>query len=257
MKQSIFSLSGRSALITGGSRGLGNAVARAFAKAGADVVIAGRSADALRSAATLLQSESANKTICIPADLTRRQDVKRLAASATDALGKIDILVNNAGRHHAQSIENVDEDNWDELLELNLTSCMLLTRSLAAGMKDRGWGRIINISSILGLASRMECAAYSTSKAALIGLTRATAVDLGAFGITANCIVPGPFNVTSPDAVPTDRQRERFARWTALGRWGHPDELAGPALLLASDAGSYITGAVIAVDGGALGRTLA
>ena len=134
---------------------------------------------------------------------------------------------------------------------------MTFTNKAAGEMKERGWGRIINVSSVLGLASRRKCAAYSVSKAALIGFTRASAIDLGPFGITVNCLAPGPFNVRAPDATPTDRQRENFTRWTALGRWGRPDELAGPALLLASDAGSYTTGTVIAVDGGALASTLA
>ncbi|MBT3192875.1 MAG: SDR family oxidoreductase [Verrucomicrobia bacterium] len=257
MAHDIFSLSGRSALVTGGSRGLGEAIARAFVQYGADVVIASRQEESLKSTASRLQTEGTGRVAFVPADLTRREDVARLAHLAREAFGKIDILVNNAGSHHAQAVTDIVQRDWDELLELNLTSCMMLTRALAGEMKERGWGRIINVSSVLGLASRRKCAAYSVSKAALIGFTRASAIDLGPFGITVNCLAPGPFNVRAPDATPTDRQRENFTRWTALGRWGRPDELAGPALLLASDAGSYTTGTVIAVDGGALASTLA
>ena len=123
-------------------------------------------------------------------------------------------------------------------------------------MRSRKWGRIINISSILGLASRARSSAYSASKAAIVGLTKASALDLGRHGITVNCLAPGAFNATNPEMHPTPRQVSNFERSTALGRWGKPRELVGPVILLASEAGSYITGTVLAVDGGALARTL-
>jgi gluconate 5-dehydrogenase len=254
--QELFNLRGHSALITGGSRGLGKAIATAFANAGADVLISARQEDSLRDAAAELHAEGHNQVHWLAADLSKRAAVSQLVRMATGLLGKVDILVNNAGSYHSETITEIQQSNWDALIELNLTSCMLLMQELAPPMKERRWGRIINISSILGVAGREGSGAYSATKAALIGLTRATAIDLGPYGVTVNCLAPGPFNVATPDATPTDLQKQNFARRTALGRWGRPPEIAGAALLLASNAGSYITGTTIAVDGGALARTL-
>jgi len=132
---------------------------------------------------------------------------------------------------------------------------MELTRGLVPQMKERRWGRIIHISSIMGLASKEGRNSYSATKAALIGMAKASALDLGSFGITVNCLAPGPFLTDLPGSLLTDEQKAQFADRTALGRWGDPKELAGPALLLASEAGSYITGETIVVDGGTLCKT--
>ena len=132
---------------------------------------------------------------------------------------------------------------------------MALTRALVPQMKERRWGRIIHISSIMGLASKEGRNAYSATKSALLGLARASALDLGEFGITVNCIAPGPFLTDLPGKLLSDEEKQVFAERTALGRWGRPRELAGPALLLASEAGSYITGAVLVVDGGSTIKT--
>ena len=169
-------------------------------------------------------------------------------------MGKIDILVNNAGANVPQAIDQIRDEDWDRLVELNLTSCMALTRALVPGMKERRWGRVIHISSIMGLASTAGRNAYSATKAALLGLARASALDLGAFNITVNCIAPGPFATEMPMSILSPEQQAALAARTALDRWGQPEELAGPALLLASEAGSYITGTVLVVDGGALAR---
>jgi NAD(P)-dependent dehydrogenase (short-subunit alcohol dehydrogenase family) len=131
---------------------------------------------------------------------------------------------------------------------------MALTRALVPGMKQRHWGRVIHISSIMGLSSKEGRNAYSATKSALIGLARASALDLGAFGVTVNCIAPGPFATELPMTLLGPEEQAAFAARTALGRWGQPEELAGPVLLLASNAGSYITGSVLVVDGGILCR---
>jgi NAD(P)-dependent dehydrogenase (short-subunit alcohol dehydrogenase family) len=170
-------------------------------------------------------------------------------------MGHVDILINNAGSNNPQSIENIDDADWDRIVELNLSSCMALSRALVGSMKERRWGRIIHISSIMGLASKEGRGAYSATKSALIGLARAMALDLGEYNITVNCLAPGPFLTDLPGNLLTDEQKKVFADRTALGRWGRPDELAGPALLLASDAGSYITGETLVVDGGTLCKT--
>jgi NAD(P)-dependent dehydrogenase (short-subunit alcohol dehydrogenase family) len=254
MKSTIFDLSGRAAVITGGSRGLGKAMARAFAQAGADLLLCSRHADELEAAAVEIRAATGVRVECMTADMTRREDVQWLADAALAALGKVDILVNNAGYNVPQPIDQIDDATWDRLVELNLTSCMALTRALVPGMKQRRWGRVIHISSIMALASTAGRNAYSATKAALIGMAKASALDLGPFGITVNCIAPGPFATEMPMSILSLQQQEALAARTALGRWGRPEELAGPALLLASEAGSYITGSVLVVDGGAMAR---
>jgi NAD(P)-dependent dehydrogenase (short-subunit alcohol dehydrogenase family) len=188
----------------------------------------------------------------IVADLADRSDAERLAGDAVAAFEKIDILVNNAGSNIPEPSDAIRDENWDRILELNLSSCMALTRAVVPGMKERRWGRIIHISSVMGLMSKAGRGAYSATKAALIGLARAQALDLGPYGITANCLAPGPFLTDLPMSVLSPAEQQQFAEQTALGRWAKPEELAGPALLLASDAGSYITGATLLVDGGML-----
>ena len=252
----LFNLTNRVALVTGGSKGLGKAMARAFAEAGADVVISSRHGDELKKAATEIADTTSARVECIVADMTNRDDVKRLANDALARMGRIDILVNNAGSNTPQGIDAITDEAWDRIVELNLSSCMALTRALAPPMKERRWGRIIHISSIMGLVSKEGRNVYSATKSALIGLARASALDLGPFGITVNCIAPGPFLTDLPLSVFSKEQIQAIADHTALGRWGEPRELAGTALLLASDAGAYITGATIVVDGGAVCKSI-
>lgn len=252
MSRRLFDLTGKVALVTGGSKGLGKAMARGFAEAGADVVISSRHEDELRGAADEIREGTGVRVARIVADMTRRDDVRRLADEALATMGRVDILVNNAGSNTPQPIDEIHDEDWDRIVELNLSSCMALTRALVGPMKARKWGRIIHISSIMGLTSAAGRNAYSATKSALIGLARASANDLGSDGITVNCLAPGPFLTDLPAGLLTEEQQSAFARKTALGRWGHPEELVGPALLLASDAGSYITGATLVVDGGAL-----
>lgn len=256
MNNTLFDLSGRTALVTGGSKGLGRAIALGLARAGADVFLCSRHENELADAATDIQHQTGRRVEYLVADMARRDEVARLAEVAVTRLGKIDILINNAGSNLLAPIDQVPDEDWDYLLELNLSSCMALTRALVPGMKDRRWGRVIHVSSILGLASKEARNAYSATKTALIGLARASALDLGAFGITVNCIAPGLFATDLPRTTLTPDQWSTAAERTALGRWGQPEELVGPILLLASDAGSYITGSVLVVDGGILARGL-
>jgi NAD(P)-dependent dehydrogenase (short-subunit alcohol dehydrogenase family) len=169
-------------------------------------------------------------------------------------MGRVDILVNNAGTNIPQPIDEIKNEDWDRMLEINLTSIMVLTRALVPQMKARKWGRVIHISSVMGLVSKAGRNAYSATKSALIGLARANALDLGRDGITVNCIAPGPFLTDLPARLLSDEEKKEFSRFTALGRWADPKELVGPVLLLASDAGSYITGETLVVDGGWLAR---
>jgi len=253
---SMFDLSGRVALVTGGSKGLGKAMARGFALAGADIVISSRNGEELKSALTEILEGTERRGITAVTDLAKRGDAEALARTALARMGRVDILVNNAGTNIPAPIDQVQDEDWDRVLELNLTACMVLTRALVPQMKERRWGRIIHISSVLGLGSKAGRNTYSATKSALIGLARASALDLGSHGITVNCIAPGPFLTDLPAKILSPAEKESFAKQTALGRWGNPSELAGPALLLASEAGSYITGTTLLVDGGTLARTL-
>jgi NAD(P)-dependent dehydrogenase (short-subunit alcohol dehydrogenase family) len=245
-----FDLTGKVALVTGGSKGLGKAMARGLALAGADVFISSRHEDELRAALDAILTGTSRRGKYAVADMSQRSDVLRLAEVASREMGHIDILINNAGTNIPEPIDEITDQNWDSVMEINLHSVMVLTRALVPAMKERRWGRIIHISSIMGLVSAAGRNVYSATKSALIGMTRASALDLGSFGITVNCIAPGPFLTDLPMRLLNDEQKQQFTKMTALGRWGQPDELIGPALLLASDAGSYITGTTIVVDGG-------
>ena len=255
MPSKLFDLTGRTALVTGGSRGLGKAMARGFAEAGADVMVTSRHEDELKQAVAAIGDGLKVKVEYAVVDMLDRKAVAELAKTAEARLGKVDILVNNAGSNNPQQIDVIVDADWDRLIELNLSSVMALTRALVPQMKERRWGRIIHISSIMGLASKDERNSYSATKAALIGMCKATAQDVGGFGITCNCIAPGPFLTDLPGKMLSDAEKKTFADRTALGRWGDPREIAGPALLLASDAGAYITGSVLLVDGGTLCKT--
>lgn len=251
----LFDLTGRVAMVTGGSKGLGKAMARGLAAAGADVVITSRHESELQAAMIEIGEGTDAKVEYLVADMTCRDDVKRLAQFATETFGKVDILINNAGSNVPQTLEETTDESWDAMVELNLSSGMRLARELVGGMKERQWGRIIYTSSIMGLAANPGRGVYSATKAALIGMVRAHALELGPYNVTVNCIAPGPILTDLPLSLLSPEQKESFASRPALKRWGQPHELAGPALLLASDAGSYITGATLVVDGGTLCRT--
>ncbi|NLS95864.1 MAG: SDR family oxidoreductase [Planctomycetaceae bacterium] len=248
---SPFTLTGRSALITGGSKGIGFAIAAQFARAGADLFLCSRGQERLDQAVGQLREIAPNVKIeATTADMARRDEAGRLAVAAIERLGKVDILVNNAGWNIPQAVDEIKDEDWDYCVELNLSSVMALTRAVVPNMKQRGWGRVIHISSVMGLGSTPKRNVYSATKAALIGMCHASALDLGPHGITVNCIAPGPIATEMPMSILSKEQQDSFSKRTAIGRWGKPEEIAGPALLLASDAGSYMTGATIVVDGG-------
>lgn len=256
MNCDLFNLDGRVALVTGGSKGLGKAMARGLAECGADIMICSRKEDELAAAKAEIGAGLDVRVEYRATDMRDRADVDALAAETLEKFGRVDILINNAGSNKPQAIDQIDDAVWDEIIELNLTSIMRLTRALVPQMKERQWGRIIHISSVLGVGSKPGRNVYSATKAALIGFAKASALDLGPFGITVNCIGPGPFLTDLPMNLLNDAEKDEFARRTALNRWGQPRELAGPAIMLASEAGSYITGEMLLVDGGAFSRAL-
>jgi len=250
----IFNLKSKVALVTGGSKGLGKAMARGLAEAGADIVISSRHENELKPALDEILHGTNRKGRFIVADMSRRSEVLRLARTAIEQMGRVDILVNNAGTNIPQPIDQIKDEDWDAVMEINLNSIMVLTRALVPQMKSRGWGRVIHISSVMGFISKEGRNAYSATKSALIGLARANALDLGRYGVTVNCIAPGPFLTDLPGRLLSEAEKQEFAKVTALGRWAEPKELVGPVLLLASDAGGYITGETLVVDGGWLCR---
>ncbi|MBP3955602.1 SDR family oxidoreductase [Gemmata sp. G18] len=254
MPANLFDLTGRVALVTGGNKGLGKAMARGLAEAGADVVIASRNEDELKAALDEILAGTGRRGAYCVTDVSVRDEVKKLATFAIEKMGRVDVLVNNAGMNAPQAIDAITDDTWDRVLEVNLSSVMALTRDLVPQMKQRRWGRVVHISSIMGQVSKEKRNVYSATKAALIGMARASALDLGPHGITVNCIAPGPFMTDMPMSVLSDPEKQAFADRTALGRWAQPSELVGPVLMLCSDAGSYVTGQTLFVDGGYLAR---
>jgi NAD(P)-dependent dehydrogenase (short-subunit alcohol dehydrogenase family) len=254
MALDIFNLTGKVALVTGGSKGLGKAMARWLVEAGADIVISSRHEDELKTALDDILKGTGRKGCYFVADMSKRGDAKRLAESALARMGRVDVLVNNAGTNEPQPIDQVTDETWDRVLEINLSACMALTRALVPQMKARRWGRVIHISSIMGFVAKEGRNVYCASKAGLLGLARASALDLGKFGITVNCIAPGLFLTDLPLRLLSDEEKRQFCALTAMDRTGELHELVGPVLLLASDAGSYITGQTLVVDGGLLCR---
>lgn len=255
MLNKLFDLTGRVALITGGSKGIGKAMARAFAEAGADVAISARHEDELKSAVAEIGAGLSRKIAYRVADMASREQTDDLARWALDTFGRVDILVNNAGSNKPQNLVDATDDLWDQIIELNLTSCMRLARALAPQMIARKWGRIIHLSSVMALASNPGRGSYSATKAALIGMMRAHALELGPVGVTVNCIAPGPVATDLPMNLLNDEQKRRFAELTAVKRWGQTIDMVGPAMMLATDAGAFITGTVVVADGGMLCRT--
>ncbi len=256
MYEKLFDLTGRVALVTGGSRGLGKSMARAYAEHGADIMVCSRHAAELEAGAKEIGEGLKVRVEWMIADLSKAGEAARLAGETLKRLGRVDVLVNNAGSNVPQRADQITDEAWDQIIELNLSGIMRLTRAVLPQMMERKWGRVIHISSVLGLGGKLGRNVYSATKAALIGMARSSALDLAPFGITVNCISPGPFLTELPLGMLNDAQKLEFTNRTAFKRWGNPEEIAGTALLLGTDAGSYITGTTILIDGGVLANTL-
>ena len=248
----LFDLTGKAALVTGGSRGIGLMIARGLLDAGAKVAISSRKADACEQARAELASHG--EVIALPFDVSTEAGCQELAAAVTAEFGSLQILVNNAGATWGEPLESFPESGWDKVLNLNLKSPFFLTRALLPLLVQTATqddpARVINIGSIDGLhAPSMPTYSYSASKAALHHLTRVLAKELGPRYVTVNAVAPGPFESKMMAATLHDFG-EAIAAMSPLGRIGRADDMAGVAVFLASRAGAYVTGAVIPVDGG-------
>jgi 2-deoxy-D-gluconate 3-dehydrogenase len=249
-----FRIDGRTALVTGASRGLGAAIARALAQAGAHVVLHSSREEA-HDAAGAIASECGVRTACIAADLADPRAADRLVDQATAALGQIDILVNNAGIIRRAPAEEYGDAEWDEVIQVNLSSVFRLSRAAARGMLARRSGKILNIASLLSFQGGIRVPAYAAAKGAVAQLTKALANEWAARGVNVNAIAPGYMVTDNTKPLMDDpvRYKDITARIPA-GRWGQPDDLAGAAVFLASPASDYVHGHVLVVDGGWMGR---
>jgi NAD(P)-dependent dehydrogenase (short-subunit alcohol dehydrogenase family) len=246
----LFSLEGRVALVTGGSKGLGEAMARALAEAGADLALCSRNREEGTAVANAIRADTGREVLAIQADTGNADEVDRMVERTVAQLNGLDILVNNAGINRHAYINEQNEEDWNAVLQVDLTGPMLCARAASRVMIPYQTGRIINIASILGLVGYPKRGAYCAAKGGLINLTRCLAVELAPHKITVNCICPGPFDTPLTRNLVSGPTREDFTRRIPMGRWGDPKELVGAVLYFASDAASFTTGAVLAVDGG-------
>ncbi len=248
-----FDLTGRKAFVTGASRGIGRVIAVALAGAGADVAIAARSEAGLAATATEITALG-RKAFVLPLDVTRQPDVNAAVDEAIRLLGHVDIVVNNAGgASFAVPFLQMRMSGWEKVLRLNLDATIYVCQAVGEHMRSRGTGSVINISSVAGLAAAPGLIPYGAAKAAVISVTRTLAVEWGASGVRVNALCPG-WTATDLNRHlwdTPDGGRATIAT-VPMGRWGRPEEMAGPAVFLASDASSYMTGQTLIVDGGQL-----
>jgi 3-oxoacyl-[acyl-carrier protein] reductase len=238
-------LTGKVAFVTGSTRGIGLAIARAMHGAGAKVAIVGRDAERARAVA----AELGERTAGVGCDVAVAEQVEAALAAAESALGPIDVLVNNAGLTRDNILLRLSDADWDAVLDANLKGAFHTTRAVIKGMMKRRRGRIINVTSIVGLVGNKGQSNYAASKAGLIGFTKSVAKEYAGRGILANCIAPGYIETDMTSGLP-DAAKATLLQDIALGRLGRPEDVAGAALFLASDLAAYITGQVLVVDGG-------
>lgn len=244
----MFDLKNKVAIVTGSTKGIGKAIAIEFAKRGANVVVSGRS----NGEPVVKKIKSlGKKTIFVKADMSSHEDIKKLVSETIKKFRKIDILVNNAGVFKPSPVDKVTPEDWEMTLKVNLESCFFLSQEVSKHMVKKKKGSIINVASIAGLRSYPNASAYCASKGGLINLTRSLATDLGSKGIRVNSICPGVIETAmTKDMLSDKKTKQGILSKIPLGRVGKPLDIAGPAVFLASDASSYMTGTELVVGGG-------
>jgi NAD(P)-dependent dehydrogenase (short-subunit alcohol dehydrogenase family) len=247
----LFRIDGKRALVTGGGRGLGRVISQALAEAGADVAVASRQIADCQTAAKEITQATGRKTLGVSVDVTDASSVDKMAATVEKELGPVDILVNNAGINIRAPISDINEEDWDAVMATNLKGPFLCSRKFGPSMASRGWGRVINLGSIMSVVGFPARASYATSKAGVMNLTRVLALEWASTGVTVNSICPGPFATEMNLPLMNDPAKYKaFMERVPMGRWGELHEIAGVAVFLASDAASFVTGSALFVDGG-------
>jgi NAD(P)-dependent dehydrogenase (short-subunit alcohol dehydrogenase family) len=250
-----FRLDGRVALVTGGTKGLGRVIAEALAQAGADVAVAARDGEAAARVADEIAGSAVRKTLGLAVDVAASAQVDAMVKQVLGSFGRIDILVNNAGINIRGPIEQLAEADWDAVLDTNLKGPWLCCRAVAVPMKAQKWGRVINVSSMLGEISLPGRSPYASSKGGLTLLTKTLALEWARDGINVNALCPGPFATEINTPLLNDpAARAQMEANVPLARWGDPSELGPAAVFLASEASSFMTGATLFIDGGYTAR---
>lgn len=247
----VFRLDGTVALVTGGSKGLGRSMAEALAASGAAVAICSRTPAEVQQVAAEITAQHGQPTMGLACDVTQQDEVESMVSQISEQLGTIGILINNAGINIRGPIDELSYDEFRQVQRINVDGVWLVTRAVVPGMKEAGGGRIINLASTLGLVGLANRTPYTSSKGAVVQMTRALALELAPHNILCNAICPGPFltemNIPIADS---DEAKKFIVGAVPLGRWGRLEEIAGAAVFLASPAASYVTGSMLAVDGG-------
>lgn len=241
----MFDLSGKSALVTGASGGIGAAIAKVLHAAGANVGLSGTRVEPLEA----LASELGERTFVLPCNLSDSEAVTALPGQAAQAMGSVDILVNNAGITRDNLFMRMSEDEWDQVLQVNLKSAMILSKGVMRPMMKARWGRIVNITSIVGATGNLGQANYAASKAGLVGMSKSLAYEVASRGITVNCVAPGFITTAMTDKL-SDDQKAGILTQVPAGRMGEADEIAAAVLYLASFEAAYVTGATLHINGG-------